>query len=85
MTTGKPGPFCPGSSRFAADRAYVQVLAKGAFVPFEVKRILVTYPSPRRTYITKAMFSSSRWNASRVPPSMPTRLTAFRASSAETP
>src|SRR5215469_14862894 len=37
-------------------------------------------PSP---YITRAMLSSSRWKTSSVLPIMPTRLTAWRAASAE--
>src|SRR5215831_513617 len=36
-------------------------------------------------YITRAMLSSSRWKASSVLPNIPTRLTAVRASSGDTP
>jgi len=87
---GKPGPFCPGSSLFASDCAYVQVLARVASVPFSgqanlcVTSAFVTFCCPA-TYITRAMLSNSRLKVSSEPPSSPALLTALRASSAETP
>jgi hypothetical protein len=59
--TGKPGPFCPGFSLFASDRAIVQVLALTASVLFESSETRHLPPLVTATdYITNAMLSNSR-------------------------
>ena len=81
----KPGPFGPGffvahvTVRPGSDLQLVGLNKAAEHVTVSLPHEIVTH------YMTRAMFSSSRWKASRVLPNIPTLLTALRASSAETP
>ena len=87
--TESPGRFARAIHFRFRSRDHVQVRAFVAPCCFsEILSPLFAYfwLSPvMHLYMTKAMLSSSCWNASNVLPRSPTRLTAVRAASAETP